>query len=90
MNKSQQCHLANHSCKCVSNDVFQLESSLKTEWLASKEAAIFLGVSEAQLRNLTSAGRIPYYKFGRLNRYKASELEDLIRKNRRGPYGNQI
>lgn len=59
------------------------------EWLTSKEAAEYLGISEGTLRNLTSNGHIPYYKFRRLNRYKSSELNLLVIKNREeGVNGN--
>lgn len=56
----------------------------KDTFLNSKEAASFLGLSYKQLRNLTSSGRVPYYKFGRLNRYKLDELVALITSNPRG------
>lgn len=68
------------------------ESSLKNEeneWLRSKEAAIYLGISEAVLRNMTSNGSIPYYKLGRLNRYRRVELKQLLLSNKRGAnHGN--
>lgn len=48
------------------------------EWLDSAEAAEFLGISIGTLRNLTSNGHVPYYKFRSRNRYKASELNLLI------------
>lgn len=54
------------------------------DWMNSKEAAKFLSVSYAQLRNLTSNGRIPFYKFGRSNRFKRSELEKVLEKEPRG------
>ncbi len=53
-------------------------------FLNSKEASIVMGISEKQLRNLTSLGVVPYYKFGRLNRYKLDELIALIESNPRG------
>lgn len=59
-------------------------SSLKSEWMTSVEAAQFLRISPAQLRNLASNGRIPYSKLGRLNRYHRGELQDLLRRNKRG------
>ncbi len=68
--------------------------SLKTEyreWLASAEAAQYLGISTAQLMNLTSSGRIPYYKFGRSNRYLLSELREVLMSQPKGErHGNQV
>lgn len=61
------------------------ESSIcDEEFLTSKEAAAFLKISEAVLRNKTSSGQIPYYKFFRSNRYKKSDLLNLLLSNKRG------
>jgi excisionase family DNA binding protein len=50
----------------------------ETEWMDTKEAAHYLRISPYQLRNLTSNGRVPYYKFGRSNRYLRKELRELL------------
>lgn len=67
-------------------------SSLKIEedeWLTTKEAARYLGLSEAVLRNMTSNGSVPYYKLGRSNRYNRNELKQLLFSNKKGAiYGN--
>jgi len=44
------------------------------EWLTSKEAAHFLGLPVRSLFNLTSNGKVPFYKFGRRIRFKLDEL----------------
>lgn len=49
------------------------------EWLTSNEAAMYLKISTKTLMNLSCNGTINYYKFGRLNRYKKSELAQLIK-----------
>lgn len=54
------------------------------EFLTTKEAAAFLKISEAVLRNKTSSGQVPYYKFFRSNRYKKSDLLSLLLTNKRG------
>lgn len=56
------------------------------EWLDSEGAARYLRIPVGTLRNLTSNGKIPYRKFGRLNRYFVEELRDFLNRNRRGPY----
>lgn len=56
----------------------------KVSFLTTKEAAVFLSVSEKQLRNLTSSGKVRYFKFGRLNRYKLADLISLIESHPRG------
>lgn len=59
------------------------------EWLDSVSAADYLRISVGSLRNLTSSGQIPYYKFGRRNRYRVSELRNLLLGQKRGVfYGN--
>ncbi len=69
------------------------KSSLKTDsedWFTSSEAALFLGISVQALMNKVSGGKIPFFKFGRRNRYRKSELEELLSQNRKGPtYGYQ-
>lgn len=61
-------------------------SSLTTEseWMDSDEAAAYLRISPYQLRNLTSNGRVPFYKFGRSNRYLRKELRELLLGQARG------
>jgi excisionase family DNA binding protein len=56
------------------------------EWLTSIEAAEYLGISTRTLMNLTSNGNVPYYKFGRRNRYLKDELRMLLLSQRRGVF----
>lgn len=63
------------------------KSSLKSEykeWLTSSQAAEYLGISPSSLFNMVSNGRVPYYKFGRSNRYLVSELRELLLSQPRG------
>ena len=62
-------------------------SSLKTElkeFVNSDDAAKFLGISKKTLHNLCSMGLIPFYKFGRRNRYRKDELKALLQAEPRG------
>ena len=53
--------------------------SLKTEeWLDTKQAAAFLGITEGSLRNMVCRRKLSYHKLGSRNRYAKSELQDLI------------
>ena len=61
--------------KLRSNSSFKIKYK---EWLTTVEAAWYLGISPAHLRNLSSMGKVPYYKFGRNNRYLESELRELL------------
>ena len=54
------------------------------EWLTTDQAARYLGVSPAVLRNMTSNGQIPYYKLGKRNRYRLPELRELLLLTRKG------
>lgn len=70
------------------------DSSLTSEykeWLNSIEASKYLGVSVSRLMNLTSNGKIPYYKFGRSNRYLKSELKALLMSQPKGErHGTEV
>lgn len=50
------------------------------EWLSSKDAALFLCISEGALRNLVYRGQITFYKFGRRLRFRISDIESLLKK----------
>jgi excisionase family DNA binding protein len=55
-------------------------------WLSTEEAAEHLKISPASLRNNTSNGKVPYYKFGRLNRYRKSDLDKILLSQKRGEF----
>lgn len=76
---------------CVSSVITPMTSetsSLKIEWLNSQEAADFLRISKKTLMNLTSNGKVPFYKFGTRNRYQKEQLNQLLLQNKRGQNGN--
>lgn len=75
--------------KKMVTDVVSAHGGLKSEWFDSKEAAEYLRISAHSLLNLTSAGKIPFHKLGRRNRFKRSDLEKILEHNRMGPYGYQ-
>lgn len=50
------------------------------EWLTSAEAAGYLKITEATLRNMVCYGKITCYKLGRCNRYLKSDLRSLLTK----------
>lgn len=59
------------------------------QWFTTKEAANYLRISPQRLLNLSSTGRIKFYKFGRSNRYLKSELSELLfAQSRGGSNGN--
>ncbi len=62
----------------------QNNSHQNLEFLNSKEAASFLRISVPRLMNLTSNGKLPYYKFQRSNRYLKKELEKILLSEPRG------
>ena len=63
-------------------------SSLKTDltdkWMTSPQVAMHLGISLDRLYNDISQGKIPYYKYGRSNRYLRSEIDRLLLSNPKG------
>jgi excisionase family DNA binding protein len=54
------------------------------EWLNTEQAAKFLGIPVASLRNMTSNGRVRYYKLGCRNRYRLLDLHGLLLSEKRG------
>ena len=54
------------------------------EWMTSKEAANLLKIGVQSLMNMASNGQIPYFKLGRRNRYRRSDLVKLLLANARG------
>jgi excisionase family DNA binding protein len=73
-----------HDCSSARTEVSVQASSLTTEWMDTAAASRYLAVSPASLRNMVSQGKIPYYKLGRCNRYRISDLENLVLKTKRG------
>ena len=67
----------NHSCSLTTE-----------EFLTTNEAAEFLKIPVGSLRNNTSNGRIPFFKLFGSNRYKKSDLINLLESQNRGSYGN--
>jgi excisionase family DNA binding protein len=48
------------------------------EWLSTKEAASRLGLTTRTVYRLIDDGQIPAYKFGRVIRLQASEVDSFI------------
>jgi len=72
-------------------NTFVHSSLTSKEWLTSEEASEYLGIPVESLRNMTSNGKIPYYKVPgtRSNRYRQAELRELLLQSRKGEaYGN--
>lgn len=60
------------------------DNRIKFEWLTTEEAAEYLRISAKYLLNLTSNGRVRYFKFGRRNRFLLSDLKSLLLAQARG------
>ncbi len=56
------------------------ENQIAREWLTTKEAAHFLGVSENALRIMVCRGQVEVYKFGRRLRFRFCDCQALIQK----------
>ena len=67
-----------NSCEKLSDNL--------NEWLTTKEAATYLRISEASLRNMCSLGKIPYYKLERRNRFRLSDLQNLLLASKQGGF----
>lgn len=60
------------------------ENGIEQEWLTTSEAAQYLRISTKCLLNLASNGKIPYFKFGRRNRFLLKSLRDLLLAHAKG------
>lgn len=63
------------------------ENRIVPEFLNTKLAAQFLGISENALRIKVCRGQVPHFKFGRQLRFKLIELKKMILR-RDTIYGN--
>jgi excisionase family DNA binding protein len=54
-------------------------------WFSTEQAANYLNLSVNALLNMTSNGKVPYFKLARRNRYKKADLDSLLERNRKGP-----
>lgn len=51
---------------------------MDTEWLSTTEAAQRLGLTPRTIYRLIDAGDLPAYRFGRVIRVRADDLEDFV------------
>lgn len=61
--------------------------TIEDQFLTTAEAADYLRIPTASLLNMTSNGKIRHFKFGRRNRYRLSDLKQLLLANPKGPEG---
>lgn len=54
------------------------ENRIVCEWLSSKQAAFYLGISENALRIMVCRGFIKFSKFGRRLRFRLRDIESLL------------
>ena len=53
-----------------------------SEFLNLPDAAVFLGIAEQTLYTWGMQKRLPYYKVGRLNKYRKNDLVAFIEKGK--------
>jgi excisionase family DNA binding protein len=58
-------------------------------WLTRVEAAEYMGVTFDWIRAAMVEGRIPYYKFNRLVRFRQADLDEYIAGQRRTGMGQR-
>lgn len=66
------------------SDCNHSQSSLEAEFVNAEQISAFLKINTQTVRNLTSNGKLPYYKFGKRVLYRIDEIRELILKNKRG------
>lgn len=65
----------------AAEDLSLFENEIVVEWLTSKEAARYLGISPNALRIMVCRGRVKSYKLGSLLRFRISDLRCLLKAN---------
>ena len=56
-----------------------------TQWLSTQEAAKRLGITPRTLYRFIDHGELPAYRFGRVIRLRAHEVDEFINKSRIRP-----
>ena len=59
------------------------ENRIAPEFLNTKLASLYLGITENALRIKVCRGQVPYFKFGRQLRFKIHELRSLLLRKER-------
>lgn len=62
-------------------DLSLFENEIVVEWLTSKEAARYLGLTPNALRIMVCRGKVKSYKLGSLLRFRISDLRYLLKVN---------
>lgn len=75
--KSFALHFGRSNSKNVIKNNFGSLTSFN-DYLNSKEAASYLKITEATLRNMCSNGQLVYYKLGRRNRFLKNDLDSIM------------
>ena len=60
-------------------------NSDETEWLSTQDAARRLGITARTLYRFIDHGELPAYRFGRVIRLRANEVDDFINRSRIRP-----
>lgn len=50
----------------------------RSEWKSTREAAAYIGVTEATVYRLVDEGLLPAYRPGRVFRFRTSDLDDYL------------
>jgi excisionase family DNA binding protein len=65
----------------VLNPDLLFQNRIVCEWLTTKEAASYLGVSANALRILVCRGKVQAFKLGQRLRFRISDLRSLLHPN---------
>ena len=80
------CHQCQITKKLESGYPKAFDNKILDRWFSTKEAADYLRISPKTLLNISSNGKVKYYKLGRRNRYLESDLARLLLGAPRGGY----
>ena len=56
---------------------------MEKEYLTIEEISVYLGVKKSTLYSKVESGEIPYYRIGRLIRFKEQEVDQWMKENKK-------
>jgi excisionase family DNA binding protein len=56
------------------------ENRIASEWMSTSDAARYLGTTPNAIRIMVCRGKVKFFKFGRLLRFKARDLNLMLQK----------
>lgn len=81
--------LVNMLCDVLESRLTKFFDKINNEWMTSKEAAVYLRISEGNLRAKVSRGQIQVHgRLGKSWRFRRDELDKLLNNPNQGDFND--